>query len=177
MDTDKKRYAERPRWEDYSGDYGGHGDCVMALHAVDAFANDRFEYVAVRRDGDGLGCVHGLVDLRDYLDVPSGPAKLDEIFQEDGYGCFDDFVLEGEDRGHGLVYDEKGRIDRADSPNYVVDMWLTAAHVAAHAARHAGPTAIAMAEGDAAEWLSARTYGAMGRDAIEALMGQTDGNG
>lgn len=138
-------------WEDYHNpDYDP--DCVIAALALDPYANDRVEYAALKRtSADTAACFHGLVDLKDYLDTPHGLSMLNGIFRNQGYASFDDFVLEGSGK-------DPAAIDKANDPDYVVDLRLTAVHIAGYQVKHAAPSqSIPMPAREAAAWFTRLT--------------------
>lgn len=154
-------------WDEYADEH------ILLLRSLDTYLNNKFEYVYVKRDmskaGDSVGCLHGVIDIRDYLDCPAGLRKLDEVAKAFGHESFDDFVLENNglspleyDADHGVLFDADGNIDKVNSPRYVVDLAFTASLVVEYgAAGFDGDTAIYMCVDEALDWvykLTGKTY-------------------
>lgn len=111
-------------WEDYADNR------TALLRSLDTFTNNKYEYVVAEADGDMVIGVHGVIDLRDFLDTPAGLRYLDVIARNLGYTDFDDYVLLSEnglpveyrDKAHGVVRKDDGSIDKVNSSAYIFSL-------------------------------------------------------
>ncbi len=124
-------------WNDYADEY------VLLLRSLDTFTNNKYEYVVVANGvgeyfNDVIG-IHGVIDLRDFLDTPAGLRYLDSWARDLGYDDFDDYVLsenglppEARDEAHGVIRKEDGSIDKVNSSAYLYSLESLAAMLATH---------------------------------------------
>lgn len=122
------------KWEDYADNR------AVLLRSLNTFTNNKYEYVVAETDGDMVIGVHGIIDLRDFLDTPAGLRYLDAMARNLGYKDFDDYVLMSEnglasefrDEAHGVIRKEDGSIDKENSSAYVFSLESLAALIAEH---------------------------------------------
>ena len=111
-------------WEDYADNR------IVLLRSLDAFTNNKYEYVVAEVDGDMVIGTHGIIDLCDFLDTPAGLRYLDTIARNLGYPDFDDYVLLSEngltvefrDEAHGVIRKDDGSIDKVNSSAYIFSL-------------------------------------------------------
>lgn len=123
-------------WEEYNDEH------ILLIRTLDQFQNNRFEYVYANSDPhryglSQVGCLHGVIDMRDYLDYEGGLEVLDKIARGQDYQNFDDMVLEGlgldeYNPAHGVVLNSDMSINKAESSAYVVDLPFTASLIVEH---------------------------------------------
>ena len=113
-------------WESYGDDY------VCLIRPLDPVNPRDFEIVLARTDAtclERVDCWHAIVFMTDYLDTDVGLRALDDILRARGYKSLDAFATMGAGPSE-IVRLPDGRIDKVNSPGYVVDMALAASEVA-----------------------------------------------
>ena len=142
-------------WGDYADEH------VLLLRSLDTFTNNKYEYVVAANDGDDVIGIHGVIDLRDFLDTPAGLRYLDYFAQCLGYDDFDNYVLsenglpsKARDEAHGVIRKEDGSIDKKNSPAYLFSLESLAALLVEHLfACVDGDYPLRMTPEEAAKWI------------------------
>lgn len=115
-------------WENYADEH------ILDLRANDPVNPTAYEFIRARSNHDGrtIEWLHGVVFIDDYLATHAkDPARLDSLLAGFGYYNLDDFVCQCNPNTEALAKRIAiGDIDRANDPDYIIDLPLLASLIA-----------------------------------------------
>lgn len=116
------------QWQDFADEH------ILLMRPINPVDPTDFEYIKVSDqagDPDHLGpgevfFFHGVISVQDYLEAESA---LNELLNGFGYADLDAFVKENSPDDN-WVYGADGKLDRENSPSYIIDIQLLASLIA-----------------------------------------------